>query len=94
VNTSTDVRPAPPPASATVVAPKLIVVWKKPVTTIAVQVAFGASGPPRAASTANSTATASQVRSTVKVTGSAYRSASFIMTQFTPHTAVSTRSAM
>ena len=35
VNTSTDVRPAPPPASAIVVALKLTVVWKKPVTSTA-----------------------------------------------------------
>ena len=71
VNTSTDVRPAPPPASAIVVAPKLIVVWKKPVTTIAVHVACGASGARIAAIAAKSTAIATQVRCTLKTTGSA-----------------------
>jgi hypothetical protein len=32
VNTSTEVRPAPPSCNAIVVAPKFTVVWKKPVT--------------------------------------------------------------
>ena len=45
VNTSTDVRPAPPPASAIVVEPKLTVVWKKPVTTTATH-DVGHSEPP------------------------------------------------
>ena len=55
VNTSTDVRPAPPPASAIVVEPKLIVVWKKPVTTTAIHDS-GSSGRRCQTSTANRTA--------------------------------------
>ena len=93
MNTSTDVRPAPPPASAIVVAPKLTVVWKNPVTAIAVQVACGVSGARIAAIAAKSTAIATQVRCTFSTTGSAAASASFIASQFIPHTAVSAPSA-
>ena len=62
VNTSTAVRPAPPPASAIVVAPKLIVVWKKPVTMTAIQDS-GLSGLRSRNSTANTSAMATNVRS-------------------------------
>ena len=64
VNTSTAVRPAPPPASAIVVAPELIVVWKKPVTTTAVHDS-GLSGLRSQSSTANTNAIATNVRSTL-----------------------------
>ena len=92
VNTSTDVRPAPPPASAIVVAPKLIVVWKKPVTTMASHEA-GASGRPCAISTAKSTIAASHVRCTLSTTGSACCSADFITIQLLPQISVSAASA-
>ena len=92
VNTSTDVRPAPPPASAIVVEPKLTVVWKNPVTMIAHQ-PTGRSGFPCAMSAPNSTITAIHVRSTLNTTGCAWSSASFITTQLLPQMSVSTASA-
>ena len=92
VNTRTDVRPAPPSASAIVVDPMLIVVWKKPVTATAAHDS-GSSRRRRTSSTANSTATATQVRSMLKTIGSARASASFIPIQLLPQTAVRTPSA-
>jgi len=62
VNTSTAVRPAPPPASAMVVAAKLIVVWKNPVTITAVH-DWGLNGLRCQIMTANSSVIATSVRS-------------------------------
>ena len=92
VNTSTDVRPAPPPASAIDVAEKLIVVWKNPVTTIASHDG-GISGRRCATSTAKRTSVASHVRSTLSITGCACWSANFITIQLLPQISVSTASA-
>lgn len=92
VNTSTEVRPAPPPATAIVVAPKLTVVWKNPVTAIARHPARGASGERVATSAMNSTAIATQARWTLKITGSALASASFIAIQWLDQMNVSTPS--
>ena len=92
VNTSTDVRPTPPSASAIVVEPKLIVVWKKPVTTTAIQDS-GSRRPRRHSSTANRTAIATQVRSMLKTIGPARSSASFITIQLLPQITVRTTSA-
>ena len=85
-------RPAPPPASAIVVEPKLSVVWKKPVTTTASHES-GSSGRRCDDQLANSAAIASNVRWTLKTTGCAYASASFIASQLMPHSIVSTTSA-
>ena len=92
VNTSTDARPAPPPATAIVVAPKLTVVWKKPVTSTGHHTA-GQARRRCHAIVANSTATASQVRCTLNTTGSARDSANFITAQLLPQISVSTTSA-
>ncbi len=69
VNTSTEVRPAPPLARAIVVAPKLIVVWKNPVTMTGSQ-SVGQNGWRRHSITANSVARPSSVRCRLKLTGS------------------------
>ncbi len=92
VNTSTAVRPTPPPASAIVVEPKLIVVWKKPAMAAARQ-SCGNRGCPRRASTPNSTTIAIQVRWILTTTGCAWASASFITIQLLPQISVSTMSA-
>jgi len=86
VNTRTDVRPTPPSASAITVEPKLIVVWKKPVTMTAAQDS-GSSRPPRQSRTANRTAIATQVRSMLKTIGPARSSASFMAIQLLPQIA-------
>ncbi len=93
MNTSTAARPAPPPATAIVVAPKLTVVWKKPVTSTGHHTA-GQARRRCHAIVANSTATASQVRCTLNTTGSARDSANFITAQLLPQISVSTMSAM
>ncbi len=70
VNTSTDVRPAPPPASAIVVAVKLIVVWKNPVTTTAIH-ERGQNGRPSHSIAANRNAMATRMRSMLYTAGCA-----------------------
>jgi hypothetical protein len=92
VNTSTDVRPAPPPATAIVVAAKLIVVWKMPVTITATHDS-GSMDPRRQNSTANRTTVASHVLCTLKTTGFADSSASFMKTQLLPQISVRSASA-
>ena len=61
VNTRTAVRPTPPPSSAIVVDPMLIVVWKRPVTATAAHDS-GSRRRCRTTRTANSTAMATSVR--------------------------------
>ena len=83
VKTSTDVRPTPPPASASVVALKFTVVWKNPVTTTATH-DVGQNGWRCEIRMAKSTITAIHVRCTLRITGSARASANFNAIQLNP----------